>query len=90
MLTLLAIICAFMAFALILFAVLAWRICPIVFALMRAQVHQAQTINELVDKVEELGLPKLRSKELDALSRRVARLETPSKPRTRTRKVTTA
>lgn len=90
MITALAIICGLMAFALIMFALLAWRICPIVFALMRAQVHQAETMNELVDKVEELDLPKIRSSELDKLRRRVDKLETPSKPRTRTRKVMTS
>jgi hypothetical protein len=90
MTTALAIICAFMAFALILFAILAARVCPIVFTLMRAQVNQAQTMNELVEKVESLQLPKLRSKELEKLELRVAKLETPAKPRTRTRKVMTS
>lgn len=86
----LLIICGLMATALILFAWLAWRIAPIVFVLMRAQVHQAQTVNELVDKVEELGLPKIESSELDALRRRVSRLETPSQPKARTRRKVTA
>jgi len=81
--------------AFVLMAVLLWRISPIVFALMRAQVGYAKTWNDLLDAVEktEDRVTELRSRDVEQLTKRIERLEAGTKaapkpaPRTR-RKVT--
>lgn len=70
---------AFVAFsiAFVMFAVLAWRIAPIVFWLMRGQVTYAQSTNDLLRQVEELSerLPDVTSRDITQLKERIARLE---------------
>lgn len=90
MLVALAIIIGLMAFALLMFSLLAWRISPLVFMLMRVQATNAETMNELLTMVENLELPDVEVAEFEALKGRVARLERATKPATRTRKKVTA
>lgn len=92
MLIVLAIIIGLMAFALLMFALLARQLAPTVFMLMRVQASNAETMSDLLTTVENLELlPDIEVREFEDLKARIARLERAmSKPATRTRKKVTA
>ena len=92
---LLNIVLACFAAAFLLFAMLMWKIAPVIFMLMRAQVTSAKTWKELLDKVEAMDgkLDELESKDLRIMRERLERLQNlQPKPAatTRTRRKVTA
>lgn len=88
----LVIIIGLMAFALLMFVLLVRRIAPLVFMLMRVQASNAETMNDLLNVIEDVELPAVQVKEFEAIKDRVSRLEraATAKPTTRTRKKVTA
>ena len=79
--------------AFLMFAALAWKIAPIVFLLMRAQVTYDRRFSDLLHQVEDISdrVPEVSSEEINRIKERIARLEkktTTVKAPTRRRKVT--
>jgi hypothetical protein len=79
------------AVAFVLFALLAWRITPIVFMLMRSQVGYAETWSEMLKAIEKLDerFTALESRDVKQMKARLDRLEKP-KPAPRRKTVTRA
>jgi hypothetical protein len=88
-----AVVGGLLAIAFVLFAVLAWRIAPIVFMLMRSQAAYAETMQDFIRAVEAADgrIDVLVSSDLRDIREQLARLEkAKAKPAVRSRRKVTA